>query len=234
MNDNISIEILTAFLDGELPPDERARVTALLATRPDLDAWVNRQQRLRSSLHDTFAEVTEAPVPARLITVTQTVPVSLRWRMAQALRDTFFRTWIPAGAALAAGLAIGITVHPSGDFVPRGGPLVAQGALADALENQLASAGDTGSGPRIGVSYRNRTGQDCRTFTRNGQAGLACRQSRGWVVEMLVSQPPEPDTTYRMAGSALPDPIRGAVAASIQGAPFDAATEKAARDRGWR
>lgn len=234
MNDNISIEILTAFLDGELPPDERARVTALLETRPDLDAWVNRQQRLRRSLHDTFAEVTEAPVPAQLITVTQTVPVSLRWRMTQALRGTFFLTWIPAGAALAAGLAIGISVHPSGDLVPRGGPLMAQGALADALDKQLASAGDTGSGPRIGLSYRNRTGQDCRTFTRNGQAGLACRQSGGWVVEMLVSQPTEPDTAYRMAGSALPDPIRAAVAASIQGAPFDAAQERAARDRGWR
>lgn len=234
MNDNISIEILTAFLDGELPPAERTRVTAILATRPDLDAWVNHQRRLRGGLQDAFAEAAEAPVPAQLMTVVQTAPVSWRWRMVQALRGTLFKTWLPVGAALAAGLAIGIAIHPSGDLAPQGGPLMAQGALADALDKQLASAGDTGGGPRIGVSYRNRAGQDCRTFTHNGQAGLACRQSEGWVVEMLISQPPEPDTAYRMAGSALPDPIRAAVAASIQGAPFDAAAEKAARDRGWR
>ncbi|HEX4270203.1 MAG TPA: hypothetical protein VHZ32_02410 [Rhizomicrobium sp.] len=234
MNDDIGTETLTAFLDGELSPEETARVAALLVTRPDLDAWVNRQQRLRASLRDGFAEVIEAPVPAALAALTRTAPISWRWRMAQAFHGAHLKTWVPAGAALVAGLAIGIAIHPSGDLASRGGQVVAQSALADALDRQLASAGDTGGGPHIGVSFRNRSGRDCRTFTRDGQAGLACHDAGGWVVNMLVSQPREPDTAYQMAGSALPDAIRNAVAASIQGAPFDAAAEKAARDKDWR
>ncbi|HEX4176966.1 MAG TPA: hypothetical protein VHY57_00950 [Rhizomicrobium sp.] len=234
MNDDIGTETLTAFLDGELPPEETARVAALLATRPDLDAWVNRQQRLRASLRYAFAEVTDAPVPAALAALTRTAPVSWRWRMAQAFHGALLRTWVPAGAALAAGLAIGVVMHPSGDLASHGEQVMAQGALADALDRQLASTDDHGSGPHIGVSFRNRSGQDCRTFIHDGQAGLACHDAGSWVVSMLVSQPREPDTAYQMAGSALPDAIRNAVAASIQGAPFDAAAEKAARDKGWR
>lgn len=234
MNDDIGTETLTAFLDGELPPEETARVRALLATRPDLDAWVNRQQRLRDNLRGAFSGMTDAPVPAALTALTRTAPISWRWRMAQAFHGALLKTWVPAGAALAAGLAIGIAIHPSGDLASHDGKVMAQGALANALDRQLASAGDSGSGPHIGVSFRNRRGQDCRTFTRGGQAGLACHEAGGWVVGMLVSQPREADTAYQMAGSALPDAIRNAVAASIQGAPFDAAAEKAARDQGWR
>lgn len=234
MNDDTDIEILTAFLDGELPPEEAARVAALLATRPDLDAWVNRQQRLRGSLRDAFAEVSDAPVPAQLAALTRTAPISWRWRMAQAFHGAFWKTWVPAGAALATGLAIGVALHPSGDLTSHGGQVMAQGALADALDRQLASAGDTATGPHIGVSFRNHSGQDCRTFTQGEQAGLACRETDGWMVGMLVRQPVEPSAAYQMAGSALPDAIRNAVAAEIQGAPFDAAAEKAARDQGWR
>src|SRR6201986_1527531 len=163
MNDDIGTETLTAFLDGELSPEETARVAALLSTRPDLDAWVNRQQRLRASLRNAFAEVTDVPVPAALAALTRTAPVSWRWRMAQTFHGAFLKTWVPAGAALAAGLAIGIVMHPSGDLESHGGQVMAQGALADALNRQLASAGDKSSDTHIGVSFRNRSGQDCRT-----------------------------------------------------------------------
>jgi hypothetical protein len=37
-----------------------------------------------------------------------------------------------------------------------------------------------------------------------------------------------------MAGSGLPDVIRNAAANMIEGAPFDAAAERQARDRGWK
>jgi len=37
-----------------------------------------------------------------------------------------------------------------------------------------------------------------------------------------------------MVGSEMPDTIRAAVSADIEGEPFDAIAEKAARDRRWK
>jgi hypothetical protein len=234
MQTDINREILTAFLDGELPPTEMARIAALLATRPELDAWVRRQGTLQANLREAFADVTAMPPPERLVrTVHETSP-SWRWRM-QLWRQTLtVRALLPAGAALAVGLVAGMMLQPTREVTVNDGQVVAAGALSEALDSKLASTGYDSAGPRIGISFRNRDGHDCRTFSTNGQAGLACHQPNGWVIAMLVGQPQEQAGAYRMAGSEMPDAIRDAVTASIQGSPFDAAAEKAARDRGWK
>ena len=226
-------ETLSAFIDGELPPREMERIAALLATRPDLDAWVRQQETLRTDIRKSLAELTAAPAPERLVRIAQTAPISWRWRLGQAWQRPMLRTWIPAGATLALGVLIGIAVVPPGDIGSRGGQVVAQGALASALNGKLAS--EAGSGPRIGITFRDHDGHYCRSFDADGQAGFACRDSKGWKIAMLAAQPKaEASGPYRMAGSEMPDAIRVAIAARIQGEPFDMKAEKSARDQGWR
>ena len=236
-----SKETLSAFVDGALEPKEMDRVARLIEARPELDAWVRRQERLRADLKTGFSGIALAPPPHRLIAAIHDTPVSWRWRLRQALSSLpslpllTVQTLVPAGAALAAGLVLGLFLQPRGDLSVTGGGLLAGGPLADALDTQLASAGDAGAGPHIGISFRNRNGRDCRIFSDGDQAGLACHEGDRWAIAMLVRQP---QTTvggaYRMAGSEMPAPLRDAVTESIAGEPFDAAAEKAASDHGWK
>jgi len=225
-------EILNAFIDGELPPKEMERIAALLAERPDLDAWVRRREAMRADIKNAFSELVTAPPPTRLVQAVKGAPISWRWHLRQ---FTAPRIWAPAGTALALGLVIGIALHPGSDFASRDGQMMAQGALTAALNDQLASDGHAGPGPRVGISFRNRNGRYCRTFDAGAQSGLACHGDQGWVITLLAAHPQaESSGTYRMAGSEMPDIVRAAVSANIDGEPFDAAAEKAARGRGWK
>ena len=140
----------------------------------------------------------------------------------------------PAAAMLAIGVIVGRALMPGSNFESgRAGTVVASRALAHALDSQLAAA-QSGS-TSIGISFRNRDGQDCRTFSSGETAGLACRSADGWVVERLVRERGEnAGASYRMAGSAMPDALRQAVQAAIVGEPFDANQEARARAKGWR
>lgn len=225
-------EMLNAFVDGELPPQEMARIATLLETQPEMKAYVLSQEKLRAALQ--FEEVMRAPSPSRLVETVQKAPASWRWRLQAILGRRFVaRSLVPASAALLAGLVIGMTLRPEGELMLSHGQVLARGDLAQALDTKLASAGYNGQGPRIGISFRDREGRGCRTFASGSQAGLACHRKKDWVVTTLVTQPPEAGGTYRMAGSEMPDAVRRAVEASIQGEPFDAKAEAQARDGGW-
>ena len=235
METDPSKDTLSAFVDGALEPKEMERVARLLETRPELDAWVRRQERLRADLKISFSSIAQAAVPDRLIAAVHDTPVSWRWRLRQTLPSLTIHTLAPAGIALAAGLVLGLFLQPRGDLSVTGDRLLARGALANALDTQLASAGDTGAGPHIGISFRNRDGRDCRSFTDGDRAGLACHEGDRWAIAMLVHQP---DATtggaYRMAGSEMPAALRDTVTESIAGEPFNAAAEKAASENGWK
>ena len=229
-------QTLAAFVDGELPPKEMERIALLLAIRPDLDAYVRQQENLRSTLRAPF-EQDLSPVPERLVNAVRSTPISWRWQIrALFAQGLLVRTLAPACAALALGLLIGIAIRPAaGDFgVDTTGQLVAQNQLSKILDARLASVRQDANGPQIGISFRDKKGADCRTFSSGDKAGLACHQGKAWVIGTLVSRSPEnADTAYRMAGSEMPDAVRRAVAASMDGAPFDANAEALARDRGW-
>jgi hypothetical protein len=237
MDSRLSNETLAAFVDGELPPEEMRRVAALVATHPEMERYVRQQERLRLQLRDSFAEIDARSLPQRLLQTAGGSPVSRRWRLRQFLhREQLTRTLVPLGATLLIGAALGWAIRPRADFrTDATGQLVAQGPLGRALDRQLASADRPGSGPFIGISFRDKTGKDCRTFVDKRTSGLACHRNGTWVVGTLVNQTPDArNYVYRMAGSELPDAVRRAVTASIVGTPFDAQTERSARDGGWK
>lgn len=225
---DVSTQTLDALVDGELPPAEMERVARLLADRPELEAYVVQQEKLRAQLR--MNDVISAPVPQRLLDTVHNTPISWRWRLQQ---WTSARALAPAAAALTCGLVLGIILRPESDIATINGALVARGALAVALDTKLASAAYDGQGVRIGISFRNRAGQDCRTFSSDQTAGLACHNGGEWSVATLVSSSPEQSSGYRMAGSEMPEAVRRAVESQIDGAPYGAGAEARAKARGW-
>ena len=121
-------------------------------------------------------------------------------------------------------LARAIGAFDSGPMIgDRHGTLVAQGALANALDQQIAAA-DAKTGVRIGASFRAVDKRYCRTFqvSQGGDlAGLACRGPSGWQVQ-VASVP------------AMASAVNAAMNATIDGAPLDAQAQAAAKAEGWR
>ena len=243
----ISPETLAAYVDGELDPIEAARVEAALEQDPALAATLAQHMMLSTRLAATFDPVLAEPLPERLMAAVQTRTAPLgeggvRRKRGGDGRGTGFNrarnTSTPwrAWAAMAACLVVGVS---AGVFVPHGQPSVlsgdmtAQGSLATALNTNLTA--DPQQAIHIGLSFRRMDGGVCRTFDMAGKglAGVACRAGQAWKVQVAVPSQTAATSDYRTA-SSMPAPVAAAVESMIDGQPFDASAEKAARDRGWR
>jgi hypothetical protein len=146
-----------------------------------------------------------------------------------------WRGFAALAASLVLGLALGRTL-----LAPAGGPvgiehgtMVAQGALADALDVQLASAQPAGAPVRMGVSFAAADGRLCRTFDSAALSGLACRGEAGWQLMMTAAGASGPRGDYRQAASGNPL-VAQAAQEMMAGEALDAAGERRARDSGWR
>jgi hypothetical protein len=241
----IGDELLLAYVDGETNAEETRLVETAMARDADLRARVEQQRKLRDALRAAHDPTLSDDVPESLRNLVMTAPVSWRWRMREALRGfvtagqpgagsvALPRFALTAAATLVLGVVIGRTLLPSaGDSVygNSAGAMVAQGSLAHALDTQLAE--ESGGAVRIGVSFRNHVGEDCRTFTVSRNAGLACNRGGEWRIAALAESEKQTGE-FHTAAAAMPDAIRTAVGGMIDGDAFDAQAERAARDRGW-
>ena len=118
--------------------------------------------------------------------------------------------WGGLAASVAFGVLIGHFAWPGGAGAPEGfalqdGRLVAQGDIKKALTTQTASRPDATAAVQTQLSFVDREGRYCRTFSGHGTAGLACRDGGDWTVPLLVDAPASTNATgLRQAGSALP------------------------------
>ena len=141
------------------------------------------------------------------------------------------RSWMTVRLAPGAGsrLTIGLKPWlPASDVTSTNGTLVAAGPLARALDTQLASNQPADAGVRIGLSFRDKQGRLCRSFEGAALSGIGCREDGRWALERALRGEGRRD--YRQASSGA---LAADVAAMLAGDPFDAAAERAARDRGW-
>jgi hypothetical protein len=256
-----SDETLMAYVDGELDERARVEVEAAMRANPDIAARIAREQALRKRVRLAFERVIEEPVPERLVAAVRAAPVlhdvgpeaepaPVRANNVIPLRPRQSRKWSwPEWSSMAASLAVGAVLSvlfvrhtPVGPITSHNGHLFASGALAQALSDQLASTqADVPTTPvRIGVSFRDKSGNYCRTFAlreAGSVAGLACRSGGGWQLEAVARSEESADAgaaRYRQAGSSLPKPILQSVEDRISGDPLDARAEAAAKASGWK
>jgi hypothetical protein len=114
------------------------------------------------------------------------------------------------------------------------GALAARGALATALDRQLASNQPGGAPVSIGLTFKARDGSYCRSFAlrATGTAGLACRSGDEWRIPVTASA----DTAggdIRQAAGSIPSAVMQAIEARIAGDALSAPDERRARDAAW-
>ena len=223
---------LMAFADGELSGSERAEVEAALAQDASLREKLASQQRLRARLSAAFDGALDEPVPAHLTAAAHPRAADLVNLTERRAARWSVREWGAMAASVMFGLFVGVSAmnNDAPMIAAESDGLVARGALAAALDSQLAS--EQAGAVRIGLSFRAQDGRYCRTFdlTEGATAGLACREADAWNVTMTSASAGRGEV--RMAG-ASPE-ILAAVEAIIAGEPLDASGEAAARDANWR
>ena len=223
-----------AWLDGELGPTEAAEMEAKIASDPALARLAEQHRALGSQLRGAFDPIAQTPVPEHLqaaLTRRDNVvdfAAAKRARIVPSLPQ-----WAAMAATLALGLFLGTMVpqRPSAPLEVQGGKMYAAASLNQALDTQLAStpSGDV----HIGLTFHDRSGEICRSFTSQSSSGLACRTGGRWQLKGLFAAPEGQASDYRMAAGM--DPNLAALVDSIMaGEPLDAAAEKAAKDKGWR
>lgn len=237
MSDEIDPEVLMAYADGELDPISAKRVARAIARDPDAAARVARHRELRDTLARAFDPIATEPVPETLrIAVAPPQVVDLAAVRSERRSRRRWGGW-PIGGAIAASLALGLFLggQIGGDapVASRDGALVAAGRLAHALDTQLASTQDSAAPMRMLVSFRDRSGAICRTFTTPELGGIACRDTRAWVVRETRARGAMSMTAYRQASSG-DAALMADAEALMAGDPFDATAEARARQRGWR
>jgi anti-sigma factor RsiW len=246
-------EDLMAYADGELIDERRAALDAALAGDAELRERVARLRAQRERVAGAFAPVLDEPVPERLRQLLAPPAPVVSLDAARAARDAQrsasrpaqwpkrlspWAQWGGLAASLVLGVLLGLLL-PRGD-APQGlaalddGSLVASGAVAQALTTQLAGDARQGTSVAVQLTFLDKAGHVCRTFTSARVGGLACRDGERWTVEQLVALEPDAAGTMRQAASSLPRVLLDAVDRRIDGNAFDAAQERQARDQGWR
>lgn len=226
-------ESIAAYVDGELDLVSAKRIEKAMADDGTLAAAVEAERNLRSLLAGHYAPVLDETLPDRLTTLLSgNVDSSLGERRAARWYQPSVMQWGAMAASLVVGLMIGGTAlnRDAGYVRDNGGQMVASGALADALDTQLASTQGSDATVRIGTSFASADGTYCRTFESASLDGIACNSGGDWRLRRTMSVG-DGTSEYRQASAGE---IAEAAAAMIKGEPLDAADEKAAAANGWR
>jgi hypothetical protein len=240
-----SDEMLMAYADGELDLVARAEIEAAMAQDPGVAEAVERHRAIATRVQSAYAGVLAEAVPDRISRLvaepaSAVVDELASRRDARAVRNAVDGWRLPQWAALAAslttGLFIGIllTRGPAAPYEETAAGLVARNELDAALTARLATSSQAAD-IRIGISFRDREGDYCRTFQMDREAplaGLACRSGENWNLQVLATAPPRQGELRPAA--AMPMAVLHAVDAAIEGEPLDATAESAARGAGWR
>lgn len=231
---------LMAWVDGELPDDLAAEVSGLVDANPHLRERSESLRRLNHQLRTAFASELAEPVPATLLAQAMGRKPSAGGQVLPLLARPKARGWaqwggIAAGVLLLAGLAYHLQPGPDAEtplLTQAGSQLRASGLLADALEQGLASEAQL-PGIKLLVSFRDREGRYCRSFSSSAGRGLACRDTNHWQVVALAAPAAAASADLRLAGDDWPEVVIHEVEQRMAAPALDAQQERAARDARW-
>lgn len=172
-------EQLAAWLDGAMSEADAAEFEKLLESDPELAERAANWRANDRFIAAAFAPLADAPVDPvmleRLGLAEPAAPVAAndnppRWRG---------RGWALGGGALAASLALAVTL------LGQGGNPTRPDELSLALDNtpslQTATLAD-GRTVQPRLTVRAKDGRWCREYISGGQDALACRGDKGWDV----------------------------------------------------
>lgn len=241
-------ELLSRYLDQELPAAPARDLKQRLAAEPALQAAFARMQALQARMHDAYGDIGRQPVPSQIVALLQAQPsnvvsLPLKPSLRSPLNPPRKRAmnW---GFALAASLVVAVSATLVTRWDQQSAQPGADTLLSMALENS-PSRGDgwevlaDGRNIRPVLSFQSTTGAWCREYLlRSNEAswhGVACRGDGGWTTTVLASADAVATSAdYRPAGAANPDEIADFIDRSAAGIALDADEEAAIISRAWQ
>ena len=226
-----------AWLDGQLDREAAERVAARVAASPELTAMAEEHRAMTAVLRKAFQPVMDAPIAPPSFQSAEVIGFRTRRNGSKPGRGWFTAPqWAAMAASLAIGLVAGTQISVGGSAVSpvavRHGTLMAAAELDNALDSRLASA-PSADGSRIGLTFRDRAGHFCRSFSNRAASGLACREGDDWRLLGLFPSGEGQAGEYRMAEGEDPR-LAALIDETISGEPFNAAQERAALKANWR
>jgi hypothetical protein len=250
---------LTAFADGEMEPEDAARMVMHLADRPEEQGYVDRLLALNEILARAYEAPMREPVPDRLrkaIMGQSAAPgepgepgendrrnrsAPMRLNLGGRARQLMI-----SGGALAAAVVAGVFLAISPE---ENGPLKTGFVPARTAEAESLSTIPSGGSRLIGndeeifllASFRTNDKGVCREFEviRNGgtvhRHGIACPADGGWHVEASTRIAAEihHDAIVPASGDTV-DEVGDWLDAAGAGSVLTAEEEEAARGNSWR
>lgn len=203
----IKDEILSAYLDGELEPEEAERVRGLLARDADLAERLERLRLAGELAREAFSPLAAEPAP-------------------RALRAAAGASWArfaaPAAMAIAAcavGIVLGVSIRGegAGRLLVLENDMIAAPAVARLLDQTASGATARSGGVEVAplYSFRGKGGGACRVFRAEASSvameGAGCRGDDGWRILALAPVQLAEDGAFTPAEGAEPEAIAAAV-----------------------
>ena len=244
-------ELLSQYLDGELPASESARLELRLSAEPELHKSLQQMRQVNESLKSTFNTARARAVPARIIKLLTRSDSQSSEKHVAANNVVAFpgrqrkASW---GFAIAASImAASGLLFVQGTGQQLAGPSPASDTL---LAQALESAPSRGEGWDVLadgrevlplLTYARIGGGWCREYLLSSQDGhshgVACRRNEGnWVTEALDTQAQQAGSAdvYRTAGAEASNQIAKLMDDSAVGIALSAQEEQELISKGWQ
>lgn len=237
----VTDEQIMAWLDGELSPEQREQIEALVAVSPELARRTSQLSKLESMLAPAYAETLKAPIPARFDALLAK-PRGSVWSLS-GLRSVLAGVFDVKPLAMAAGaLVVGVIAggvllgapQAPGFETTVDGALIANSAMATSLASLHSGEGGGEKAVRIKLSVVDDAGHFCRQFETSDSAGLACLEGETWKVDALAKHKASSSAgQYVMADGETDPAIKAALERRGVQQVLDRSAESAAIAAGW-
>lgn len=237
--DNLTDDVLSAYLDEELSPEARAALERQLLSEPGARVRLDRFRESDARLRRAFALPSDTAASDPLVQLLKAGAPDKPDNVVPMRSSRLRRYAAPLGLAMAAtvaGLAIGFGWRGAIDAptTEAGTGLALTSALSDALDRNVS--GQPRSGVTVLFTFQRHDGVPCRQFKVvegiSAGEGVACRSAdKHWQMSIWQASPGEA-AGYRPAGDDG-SPVEAAVDALDASGPLSLEEEAQAIRRGW-
>lgn len=221
---DLTDELLSAYLDGELDADTKARIEQALGNDAGARVRLERMQAADARLREDFKLGSSADDKlAQAILHAEPLPSPVK-------RPS--RIWPAVLAAGIAGIVVGFAIAPrSVNDAAIAANRAVDSTLSNALETFASGARSDSDRIEIVLTFKSQDGRFCRLFRSPGAEGLACRESDAWRMQAWDGTV-DNSNAFRAAGAS--EIIDNAMDRLGGGAALDPTDEAALIARKWQ
>jgi hypothetical protein len=233
---------LSAFLDGELPPEEMTALERDLAADPALASRLERLAGADQAFAKSVAAIDARPMPASVQALLagdsgRVIPFRKRSLPSILIEHRAIAAAIVCAAAVWSFSTLGRSAE-----LPASNPvIIASSNLGRALDSAATGERrDVGGGVSVEpqLTFASAGDSICRQYKLSSGGGaveaIACREDDAWRVKVASFGTAATNPDFQTAGAARSPALEAFIDATIVGAPLDRKTEADLIARNWK